>query len=220
MRFLYHKKASNQELLIKNEDYRYLFKVRLLKVGDKIDIRNLNDSFLYLYEIVDVKKKEAFLKLIRKQEVKPAKQKELHLIWCVVDIKIVEKIVPMLNQTGLKKISFVYCNRSQKNFKIDLHRLEKILINSSQQCGRSDLTEIEILKNIDEALLMYDDITVLDFGGENEWGEVKRILIGPEGGFDDKERKRLSKYKKVSFKTDFILKSETAAVGVCAKLLI
>jgi len=56
----------------------------------------------------------------------------------------------MLNEIGVSKISFIYCDRSQKNFIINLKRVKKILINSSQQCGRSvmmDIEEIECIEN-------------------------------------------------------------------------
>ena len=49
---------------------------------------------------------------------------------------------------------------------------------------------------------------------------VKSIMIGCEGGFSENEREKLSKMKKVGLKTDFILKSETAALTFASKLLI
>ncbi len=221
MQFLYNPQGGLKELLIKGEEYRYLFKVHRLKSGDKINIRNLKDQNLYLYEIQDIQKKEANLKLIDQKEKICAASKEFHIIWCVIDTKIVEKTIPVLNQMGLKKISFVYCDRSQRNFKIDLNRLKKILINSSQQCGRSDILEMEIIQSVDETLLRYEDIFVLDFGGaQTNWIDIKRIFIGCEGGFSQRERKIFLKYPKISFQTDFILKSEAAAIATCAKLLI
>ena len=126
----------------------------------------------------------------------------------------------MLNQLGVDKISFVYCERSQKNFKIDFSRMEKILINSSQQCGRANLPEMELLENLDTVLEKYRNFAVLDFGGKKEWGDVQSVLIGCEGGFSASERQKLQNRDKIGLKTDLILKSETAAVAIASKLLI
>ncbi len=220
MQFLYNQKAGAQEILVCGDDYKYLFKVRRFKVGENLNVQNLKDRYLYRYKIIDIKKKEAFLKLEEKSEVKCKIVKELHLIWCVIDNKIIEKTLPMLNQLGVKMITFVYCDRSQKNFKIDINRIEKILINSSQQCGRNEIMKIEVMKSLDEVFIKYKNISILDFNAAKEWSDITRVLIGCEGGFSEQERDSFEKYRKISLKTELILKSETAAVAICSKLLI
>lgn len=56
--------------------------------------------------------------------------------WCVIDIKSIKKVLPMLNELGVSRITFVYCDRSQINIKLDFARFERILEASMQQCGR------------------------------------------------------------------------------------
>jgi 16S rRNA (uracil1498-N3)-methyltransferase len=219
MQYLYDKDAGAPELQINGESHRYLFKVRRFHEGDLIHLRNLQDDTLYQYEIVKIMRREALLKFVNAQK-ETRRSGRLHLIWCVIDIKIIEKTLPMLNQLGVAKITFVYCDRSQRNFKLDLNRIEKILINSSQQCGRSDLMEIEIIETLDNVLKKYSNIAVLDFDGTKEWTEFESVLIGCEGGFSEEEREKLKKSYKIGLKTDLILKSETAAVSIASKLLI
>jgi len=219
MQFLYDADAGRHELTISGENHKYLFKVRRYKEGDLLELRNLKDAFLYRYKIKTIHKKEAVLVLLESFESKNINF-SFHLIWCIIDIKIIEKTLPMLNQLGVSKITFVYCERSQKNFRLDLMRLEKILINSSQQCGRINMMEIEIMDYLESALSEYNDIAVLDFGGEEEWENVERVLLGCEGGFSSEERKKLQNNYKIGLKTDLILKSETAAVAIASKLLI
>ena len=96
--------------------------------------------------------------------------------------------------------------------------MEKILINSCQQCGRSNLPEIEILNSSNEFFTKYPDFYALDFNGEKITSTDCKFpfLIGPEGGFSEEERKN---FKKI-FKLDgFILRSETAAISIASKIL-
>ncbi len=220
MQFVYDENASQDTLTVKDENYRYLFKARRLKVGASVEFRNLVDSVLYSYHIEDIGKKEATLRLKEKSKTTNADLKKLHIIWCVIDPKVIYSTLPMLNQIGVSKISFVYCDRSQKNFKIDLSKCQKILINSSQQSGRTHLMEIEVLSTLDEVFNNYNDFAVLDFGGECSWQPISSVLIGCEGGFSEDEREKLQSNYKIGFKTDLILKSETSALTIASKLLI
>jgi 16S rRNA (uracil1498-N3)-methyltransferase len=221
MQFLYDEGASNSRLKIVNENYKYLFRVRRKGVGETLFLRNLRDNILYKYEIVEVSKREAILELISSEVSVKNSAINFHLIWCLIDPKSIEKSLPYLNQIGVSKISFVYCDRSQKNFKVDIVRFQKIVINSSQQSGRTSLMEFEILDSIDEVTQKYNSFCVLDFGGLTSYSnECQRVLVGCEGGFSEGERESLASKQKISFKTDLILKSETAAIVIAAKYLI
>ena len=219
MQFLYDERAGETSLSLCGENYKYLFKVRRLREGDSIFVRNLCDDILYRYKIVSINKKEAFLELLESL-YDEQRRKDFHLLWCMIDPKAMEKTLPMLNQIGVSKITFIYCERSQKNFKIDHQRIQKILINSCQQCGRGDLMEIEIAENLETILQKYENINVLDFGGAKKWESIGKVLVGCEGGFSEYERELLKNCNKIAFDTDFILKSETAAVSIASKLLI
>ncbi len=219
MQFLYERQAGKSEFYISGENHKYLFKVRRFGEGEILYLRNLEDGVLYRYKVESISKKDALIKLVDFTS-EEKKSKSFHLLWCMIDTKTIEKTLPMLNQLGVCKISFVYCERSQKNFKLDTKRVEKILINSSQQCGRSNLMEIEIFQNIDSLLEKYSNITILDFDGKKQWSGLSKVLVGCEGGFSENERKKLQKYNKIGLNNQLILKSETAAVAIASKLLI
>lgn len=220
MQFLYHPKAGTPSLLIEGENHKYLFKVRRFTEGKELIFRNMQDEICYLYKVESISKKEATLIMIEHYHDSKKPSQDIHLIWCIIDTKTIEKTLPMLNQIGLAKITFVYCERSQKNFKPDLDRMKKILINSCQQSGRSDLMALEVLDTLDEVMTRYPDFAVMDFGGEGEMRDVTSIMIGCEGGFTENEREKLKNRQKVGLKTPFILKSETAALTFVSKLLI
>ncbi len=220
MKFVYDKRAGERILSVKEDVYKYLFKVRRFKVKDKVDVRNLTDDFLYSYEIERVDKREAILNLIGKKKkiVKPFKF--FHLFWCIVDPKTIERALPMLNEIGVGKITFLYCDRSQKNFRVDFKRLDRILISSCMQCGRSSLMEFEVKKGIEE--IDRDNLIVLDFNRDEikDIKNINKLIVGPEGGFSDRERELLKNLQGFSFQTPLILKSDTACISASSKILL
>ena len=222
MQFIYSDECGENLLKIDKELYKYLIKVRRFCIGEKVNFRKPNDNFLYIYQIDSISKKEAILTFLEKKEDKKKLQKSLEIFWCMIDTKTVEKTLPILNQIGVKKITFIYCDRSQKNFKLDFKRFEKIVLNSNQQCGRVDIMEFRLAKSLKSILEENRDIFVLDFGGDVEFEkrEVQKILVGCEGGFSQKEREFFSKFKKISFDCDTILKSESAVIAISSKLLL
>ncbi|WP_200762745.1 16S rRNA (uracil(1498)-N(3))-methyltransferase [Nitrosophilus alvini] len=221
MVFIYHEEAGNKELKIEGDTYRYLFRARRHKVDDVICFRNLENSLLYHYKVIQIGKKNAFLEL-ETYENKPVEPKRyFHLGWCVVDPKIVEKTLPMLNEIGVSKISFIYCNRSQKNFKINKERLKKILISSCQQCGRSSLMEIETIESLKKFSETYPEFILINFSKKTLYTDKIPLtaVIGCEGGFTDDEL-ALAGERIAGFDTEMVLKSETAAVVISSKMVI
>ena len=221
MQFVYHPNAGVQTLSVDIREYEHIFKVRRISVGEKLQWRNLEDVFIYEYEISKIGKKEAELELIVKTELPLLPSKVLHVGWSIIDPKIIEKTLPMLNELGVSKISFVYAEFSQKSHKLDLERIKRILINSSQQCGRSLLMHIEVFSTLQSYIDAYPQSYILDFSEIKlkETEKISSILIGPEGGFSQKERMLLQNQSIVGLTCNTILRSETAVVAATSKIL-
>jgi len=133
MLYLYHKEAGQPQLTLLGDEHRYIFKVRRHKVDDSLYLRNLEDGLLHRYLITYLDKRSVNLELQESQTLEVKAKVPLHIGWCVIDPKNIEKVLPSLNEMGVEKITFIYCKRSQKSFKLDFKRLAKILLNSSQQ---------------------------------------------------------------------------------------
>jgi 16S rRNA (uracil1498-N3)-methyltransferase len=223
MQFTYDEFCGGNILEIKDEVYNYLIKARRHKIDDEIYFRNLKDENIYLYKIVLIDKKKAVLNLIFSEKKVLINQKKLHLGWCVIDPKTIEKYIPSLNELGVDKITFIYSDFSQKNFKINIEKLEKILINSSSQCGRSDIIKLDICKNLDEFLQNNKDIHFLDFSNkliDEKKDEIKTLIIGCEGGFSKNEREKFNIDYVVGFESNLILRSETAIIAATSKIIL
>ena len=223
MIYVTHEEAGREEITVKGELHKYLVKVRRHQEGDILTFRSSeNLTTAYMYEIISIDPRVLHVRLVDSYEQKIESQKRLHVGWCVIDTNSVEKVLPMLNELGVKKISFIYCDRSQKNFKPDFNRFFRITQSSSSQCGRTDVMEFEILKNIGEFVKKYPDTVVFDFCETALSGDEKfeTILIGSEGGFSESEKKLLSAQKVYRLDTPMVLRSETAVVAVASKILL
>ncbi|MDR3345734.1 MAG: 16S rRNA (uracil(1498)-N(3))-methyltransferase [Campylobacteraceae bacterium] len=222
MRFVYHEKALQPTIKIEGETYSHIFKVRRFDAQKPLFFRNLKDEYLYTYKVVEIGKKDALCELVEAKHT-PAKTSDLNIAWAVVEPKTVEKTLPFLNELGVRKIIFVYMKYSQRNFKLDFQKLKRVAINSCEQCGRGDLIEFELFNSLEHFLQNYNDIGVVDFC-ENRLGNVKNLpktwLVGSEGGFAQEERERLEKFTTVGFECENTLRSESAVVAICSKLLI
>ena len=223
MQFIYDKNAKNELLKIEDENYNYIVKARRHKLDDILDFRNLEDDFLYSYKISQIDKKSLFLNLLKKEEKIIENSKKIHLAWCVVDPKTIYENIASLNELGVDKINFVYSDFSQKNFKINFEKLEKILINSSSQCGRSSIIKLDIYKNIDTFIADNPDTYFLDFSQtsiDSKVLDIKTLMIGTEGGFSKRERELFNKNFIVGFSSNLILKSQTAIISATSKIIL
>ena len=223
MQYLYHKEAGASQLQLSGDPHRYLFKVRRHRAGETIHLRNLNDQILYSYHIEHLDKKSALLQKTEERELRIEARQQLHIGWCMIDPKSIEKILPTLNELGVQKITFIYCQRSQKSFHLDYDRLEKILLNSSQQCGRSRMMILAEAKSLSQFLQENPDSWMLNFSNkllDNNTKHIETLLIGAEGGFSDEECGLIDTEKIVGLDTPLILKSESAVCAVASKLLL
>lgn len=222
MLYLYHNQAGTPQLSLEGDDHRYIFKVRRHKEGDTLYLRNLEDGLLHRYLITFMDKRVSNLTLQESTTLEVKAKPSLHIGWCVIDPKSVEKVLPSLNEMGVEKITFIYCKRSQKSFKLDFKRLEKILLNSSQQSGRSEMMQLEMAEDLPQFLAAYPDSKMLNFSENNFIGAttVDTIVIGCEGGFHEDEVALFKAENIVGFDTPLVLKSESAACAVASKLLL
>jgi len=223
MIYIFDDNAGQQTLVIKGEIHKYLIKVRRHKLGDEIAFRNEEEiNTLYTYFIEDIQPKKATLSL-RTSTIKEVKaKKELHIGWCKIDPKSVEKVLPSLSEIGVSKITFIECERSQRNIKLDFKRFERLLRASMQQCGSTQKIEFDVAHSLETFVQHYPDAKVFDFV-EKSLDEVKNIstvIIGCEGGFSQNEKALLQRLEVFRLNTPMVLRSESAVMAVASKTLL
>ncbi len=222
MLYLYNKEAGKPQLILSGDDHRYLFKVRRHKAEDVLHLRNLEDGLLYTYLISHIDKRTVMLDLKESQILEIKAKQSLHIGWCIIDPKNIEKVLPSLNEMGVGKITFIYCKRSQKSFKPDFKRLAKILLNSSQQSGRSEMMQLEMADDLHTFLQENPQSKMLNFSESHFAANTafETIVVGCEGGFS-KEEETLFTFKDIiGFDTSLVLKSESAICAVASLKLL
>lgn len=222
MQFIYHKDSSQEVLKIDGELHNYIFKVRRHDKEKSLYFRNLVDDFIYEYQVEYLDKKIATLHLISKEVKIITSTKKLHIGWCKIDFKNIEKVIASLNEIGVDKITFIECEYSQRNISLNFEKLEKLLHNSSSQSGRSDIIKLEYSKSLDEFLTLYPNSYMFNFSDKNisdEKDNIETIVLGCEGGFSQKEIAKFSSEKIVGINSDIILRSETAVITIASKIL-
>jgi len=223
MQYLHHPDAGASGLTLEGDAHRYLFKVRRHRAGEFVHLRTGEDDALYRYHIASLDKKTAHLVLEEQSTLSIIAPKVLRIGWCQIDPKNIEKILPTLNEMGVASITFFPCARSQKNFKPDCVRMEKILTNSSQQCGRSRGMQLGQVESLEAFLASSPEAYLLHFSQQPLPCDIPTpmtIVIGAEGGLTEEELALFAPERIVGLGTPMILRSESAAVAVAGRVLL
>lgn len=230
----------NKDIIkIIGNDVKHLKNVLRYKEGDKLEvcdesekryytsIKNITNEEIEL-EILDVDNdsREMNVKVTLYQGLPKSDKMELVIQKCTE--LGVSQIVPVITDRVVVKID-------EKNENKKIERWNKIGMESAKQSGRQAIPKIEKivnLENIIENLSKYD-IVIVPYECEKDCTlkailkniekEIKSIaiVIGPEGGFSDKDieiLERCTTMKKVSLGKR-ILRTETAGIATMAMIL-
>ena len=223
MQYTYHKDSGSQKIEIEAEVHKYLFKVRRHDINENLYFRNLEDNNIYSYKVQNIDRRKTILFLENSEEKIIEPKKELHIGWCKVDPKSIEKVIASLNELGVTKITFINCEFSQGKYTINYEKLEKLLINSSQQSGRSSIIKLEECEGMDIFLKNYPDSYMFNFSKnliDDKKDDIKTIIIGCEGGFSVDEVSTFNEDKIVGIDSNLILRSETGVITIASKIVV
>lgn len=223
MQYTYHKDSSAETIEIEAELHKYLFKVRRHNIDEDLYFRNLKDKNIYRYRVQSINRRKTILSLQGSEEKIVEPQKELHIGWCKIEPKSIEKVIASLNELGVTKITFINCEFSQKKYTINYEKLEKLLINSSQQSGRSSIIALEESDSLKTFLSENKESYMFNFSKnlvDDVKSDIRTIVIGCEGGFSDEEITLVEKQKIVGIDSSLILRSETGVITLASKISV
>ncbi len=133
-------------------------------------------------------------------------------------------MVEKCTEIGAAAFHPIIVERSEKK-DLNTERLRKIAIEAAEQSGKVTIPEIFEPTDLETAIKNFDgQIFALDFGGKDLPAKLETkvgILIGPEGGWTDKERELFGKNKIASVSLGSqILRAETAAIAISSLILL
>jgi 16S rRNA (uracil1498-N3)-methyltransferase len=198
-------------------------KVLRYRVGDELVVFNDNEERLYKIEVIE--DDSVKLQLITQLERK-VPNKKIYLLWSVLKKDKNDWVIQKACELGVHKFIPIIAERSEKT-DLNIDRAKKIIIEASEQCGRSDIPEIREPISLTEAISEYSNRAQLLICEQDSGRKVDvqnldsvGILVGPEGGWSEPEKKLFLEqdFPHIAI-SNFTLRAETAAVVGVAKLM-
>ena len=221
--YVEHPLGQGQSVHLTREQAHYLFGVMRLAVGAHVALFNGQDGE-WLAEVVQAGKRGGELSCI--EQSKPLQlPPDLWLLFAPIKKARTDFIVEKSVEMGAARLVPVQTEFTNSE-RIRQDRLQAHAVEAAEQCGGTFVPEVTELQRLDRMLddwpqdrqLMFCDEAEVGSAlrlAENKTGQPWAILIGPEGGFSEKERKRLASlpFAHVASLGPRILRADTAAVA-------
>ncbi len=219
------------------EDIQHIRKVLRLKEGDKIEISD-STEWEYEAEICSMEPEFVEARILDKQKFAREPGLQVTLFQGIPKQSKMETIVQKCVELGIFRIVPVFMERTvvvdKGNFGKKRERWQRIAEESVKQCRRGIIPKIETAVKLPDVIKALPEFDLVLFPYENETGRTMKdslrsrkemlkkiaLVIGPEGGFSDREASLLKEagVDCVSLgKT--ILRTETAGPAALAMIM-
>ena len=224
-RFYINTPIAENKIVVKDEHILHQWRnVFRYNVGSEVVLFD-GSGFEYDCVIERLSNREAELNVVSKKKgIMP--ENKITLYQSLIKKDKMEWVVEKATELGVSKIVPVVSDRSEKKG-FNLERARKIAVEASEQCGRGDVPLIDnsqkiidISLNDQEKFIVFDSSGVpFDSSLLSTNYRLLSILVGPEGGWSDKEIERFKEAKMEIFNLGKLtLRAETAAVVALTKL--
>ena len=197
----------------------YLSKVMRVNTGEKFSLFNQNGEWeAKIDKIIKGIVEFSISKKIRSN----TNEKEIWLAFAPIKLNYLNLMIQKATELGVTKFIPILTERTIVR-KINEKRINKIIIEASEQSNRLKVPKLEEMLKLDNFLKLNQKTNIIfgDLNTNNTKLHVKNteplcILIGPEGDFTEKEREKILKLKNIiPLKiNENILRSETAAISM------
>ena len=220
--FVPDEQIEDNKVIIKGADYNHISNVLRMKEKDRFFVCNKDDASSYLVEIQNIDKNEIVCKITLFQGIPKTDKMEM-IIQKGIELGVFD-IYPVAMKNCVGKIK-------DENKKIS--RWQTIAEAAAKQSKRNIVPKIENQINIDELCkkIKEYDLSILAYENEKTLNLRKllkknkninnlAIIIGPEGGFDEKEVEKLEEAGAISCSIGKrILRCETASIAMLSMIM-
>ncbi len=210
---------------ISGNQAHYLARVMRVAVGDTVILCD-NQTGEWAADVCEVSKRDVMLQVRQQLRVREAVP-DFWLCPALLKKDRFDLVLEKATELGVAHIKPVVMRRCVAD-KLNQERANTIVTEAAEQCARTALPEVTEPMKLEVLLREWPADRTLFFADE-EGGEPAAsafadhagpcaLLIGPEGGFDDAERKMLRAHPNVSPISlgPRILRAETAAIAATA----
>mgnify|MGYP001433171950 FL=1 len=197
----------------------YLSKVMRVNIGEKFSL--FNQSGEWEAKIAKIIKGVVEFSIIKKVRSN-TNEKEIWLAFAPIKLNYLNLMIQKATELGVTRFIPILTERTIVR-KINEKRINKIIVEASEQSNRLNVPQLEEIVKLDY-FLKFNQKTNIIFGDLNTNNnklninstEPLCILVGPEGDFTTKEREKILKLKNtIPLKiNENILRSETAAISI------
>ena len=197
----------------------YLCKVMRINIGQSFSL--FNQSGEWEAKIIDINKGIIEFSIINKLRSKNT-EREIWLAFAPIKLNYQNLMIQKATELGITKFIPILTERTIVR-KLNEKRLNKIIIEASEQSNRLIAPNLEKIIKFDNFLKLNQNTNIIfgDLNTNNNKISIKNkdpicILIGPEGDFTIKERQSILQLQNLtSLKINKnILRSETAAISI------
>lgn len=202
----------------------HLFSVFRLKPGDNFIAFN-EKSGEWNCKVFELSKKKAIGKREKLKRKFNENRIKLALAFCIIKKDNVRFVIEKGAELGVSDFYPLISDYSNNTF--DEEKIKYTIISATEQCERIDIPQIHKVQNIDiflrnlpQNLKWFSAIerqnNAISLDKTNIKGLNSGFIIGPEGGFSEKEKEILVKNTTAVCLSNNILRSETAALTCLA----
>ena len=221
----------DQFFILKGKSHRKLSKVLRLGLGSDIFLFN-NTGFEFVAKIVEIQNQSTKLFIIKKIKIEKRDNSHISIALGIMKGKRFEWSLQKLTEMGVNTIIPLFSERCiyPSISKSKCERWQKIIEEASRQCGRVNLPKLEIptkFENVIESSSKDYLKLILDPSSAHSLNKIlsssklnqSLILIGPEGGWTQKEMQTAQNkgFEAITLGPS-ILRSETAPLVITVLL--
>ena len=220
IRLFFEKSLSlNLNSTLDKSQSHYLSKVMRINIGKSFSLFNQSGEWEAKVENID---KGIVEFLVIKKLRSANREKEIWLAFAPIKLNYLNLMIQKATEIGVTRFIPLLTERTIVR-KLNEKRINKIIIEASEQSNRLKVPSLDKLTKLDAFLKLNQNTNIIfgDINSENKKIDLKNknplcVLIGPEGDFSLKERERILKLKNIiPLKiNDNILRSETAAISM------
>ncbi len=220
IRLFFEKSLSlNLNSTLDKSQSHYLSKVMRIDIGKSFSLFNQSGEWEAKVENID---KGIVEFLVIKKLRSANREKEIWLAFAPIKLNYLNLMIQKATEIGVTRFIPLLTERTIVR-KLNEKRINKIIIEASEQSNRLKVPSLDKLTKLDTFLKSNQNTNIIfgDLNTNNKKIDIKNknplcVLIGPEGDFSLKEREGILKQKNaIPLKiNDNILRSETAAISM------
>ena len=220
IRLFFEKSLSlNLNSTLDKSQSHYLSKVMRINIGKSFSL--FNQSGEWEAKVENINKGIVEFLVIKKLRSANS-EKEIWLAFAPIKLNYLNLMIQKATEIGVTRFIPILTERTVVR-KLNDKRLNKIIIEASEQSNRIKVPSLDKLTKLDAFLKLNQNTNIIfgDLNTDNKKIDIKIknplcVLIGPEGDFSLKERENILKLKNIiPLKiNNNILRSETAAISM------